>query len=211
MKRASTAQKKETRRAAIVAQARAYIATRSFDEVRLADVARTLRLVKGTLYLYFPTKQDLFVSILVEEMEAWWKSVEARRATRSPGADLSRGLAERPLLVRLLASLHMSIEPGLSLARLRRMKEWFRDFALRAASDVEQRYPGITGKGFLFLMGVYALTVGTSQLSFPPERVQALLEAEDSLSLFRIDFADFLHRAVDALYRGMCRPGSAAR
>lgn len=66
MKRGSTEQKKEERRASIVERARAYIATRSFDEIRLNDLAHELDLVKGTLYLYFPTKQDLYASILVE-------------------------------------------------------------------------------------------------------------------------------------------------
>ena len=84
MKRASTVQKKEERRASIVEHARAWIAQRSFDEIHLDDLARELDLVKGTLYLYFPTKQDLFASILVEEMEAWWEGAMAAPATGSP-------------------------------------------------------------------------------------------------------------------------------
>lgn len=202
MKRASTEKKKEQRRASIVERARAYIATRSFDEVRLSDLARELDLVKGTLYLYFPTKQDLFASILVDEMEAWWKALTERRATRSLGKDLTRGLADRSLLVRLLASLHMTIEPGLSPAGLRRMKSWFRDFALRASRDMEARYPGIGGKGFTLLMGIYALVVGVSQLAFPPENVQALINADRTLAPFRITFDSFLAESIDSLYRG---------
>ena len=143
MKRASTVQKKEERRASIVEHARAWIAQRSFDEIHLDDLARELDLVKGTLYLYFPTKQDLFASILVEEMEAWWEGAMAAPATGSPGDDLCRGLADRNLLVRLIASLHMIIEPGLSPEGLRQMKTWFRDFAERASRDIEARYPAL--------------------------------------------------------------------
>jgi TetR/AcrR family transcriptional regulator, cholesterol catabolism regulator len=203
MKRASTAQKKEERRASIIERARAYISSRSFEEVRLSDVARELDLVKGTLYLYFPTKQDLFVSILVEEMEGWWRALTRRKATRSPGRDLTRELAGRSLLVRLLASLHMTIEPGLSPEGLRRMKGWFRDFALRAAHDMEERYPGIAGRGFKLLMGIYALAVGISQLAFPPQNVRALIESDRSLAPFRVAFDSFLSESIDSLYRGM--------
>jgi AcrR family transcriptional regulator len=181
------------------------MAKRSFEEIHLADLATELGVVKGTLYLYFPTKQDLFVSILVGEMEGWWNTFKKRRTTHSLGKDLTHGLEERSLLVRLLASLHMTIEPGLSLAGLQRMKDWFRDFALKASQDLEERCPGISGRGFRLLMAIYALVVGVAQLAFPPENVRALIEADESLSLFRIQFGPFLAESIDSLYHGTLR------
>jgi hypothetical protein len=96
----------------------------------------------------------------------------------------------------------MGIEPGLTPEGLRGLKAWFRDFAGRAASDLEQRYPGLRGRGFPFLLGVYALAVGVSQLAFPPENVRAVIQADETLSAFRVDFADFLSHSVDAMYCG---------
>ncbi len=210
MKRASTEQKKAQRRASILERARAYIAERSFEEFRLGDVARELGIVKGTLYLYFPTKQDLFAAILVEEMEAWWGESMSRRATKSPGRDLAPGLGRCPLLVRLVASLHMTIEPGLSPEGLRALKGWFRDFAARAARDLEGRYEGLGGRGFDFVMRLYAMAVGVAQLAFPPGNVRALIDADPGLSAFRVPFEGFLAEAVDALYRGGRRGQSPA-
>ena len=205
MRRASTAQKKAERRASILREARAYITGRSFDEVRLGDLARELGLVKGTLYLYFPTKQDLFASILVEEMEAWWAECMGRRPTRSPGRDLAPALGRRTLLVRLVASLHMTIEPGLSAEGLLRLKRWFRDFAARAAGDLQGRYNGIGVRSFDLVMGIYALAVGAAQLAFPPRNVQARVDQDASLAAFRVPFDAFLAGAIDALYRGTRR------
>ena len=202
MKRASTEEKKRQRRAEILAHARAWIAARSFEEIRLADLARELGLVKGTLYLYFPTKHDLFASILVEEMEAWWASLPPKAPRGSPGKLLAPTLARRGLLVRLLSSLHMSIEPGLTAEGLRALKGWFRDFAGRAAADLAARYPALRGRAFTFLLGVYALAIGVSQLAFPPENVRALVFTDDNLTAFRVDFGAFLARSVDALYKG---------
>ena len=48
MKRASTPQKKEEQPTSILERARAYIATKSFEEIRLVDLACELDLVKGT-------------------------------------------------------------------------------------------------------------------------------------------------------------------
>ncbi len=203
MRRASTLQKKEERRASILDSARQYLATRSFEEVHLSDLARELGLVKGTLYLYFPTKQDLFCSILVDEMEGWWKDFLGAPATGLPGVDMASVLAPRALLVRLIASLHMTIEPGLTTEGLRLLKAWFRDFALRASSDLEGRYAGISGRGFTLLMTAYAIAVGAAQLAFPPERVLTLIDSDPSLAPFRIDFREFFAGSVDALYRGL--------
>ncbi len=201
MKRASTDEMKLERRAMILEKARAWIADHTFAEIRLADMAKELGLVKGTIYLYFPTKQDLFSSVLIEEMEAWWASFQEIPAT-TPGTDLARGLADRGLLVRLLSSLHMTIEPGLSPDGLRSLKTWFLDFARRATRDLETRYPPLQGKGFGFLLGVYSLAIGASQLAFPPENVRELVCRESAFEPFRIDFRDFLSASVDALYRG---------
>ncbi|HUJ70407.1 MAG TPA: TetR family transcriptional regulator [Syntrophorhabdales bacterium] len=201
MKRASTKEKKLQRRATILKKARAWISGHAFSEIRLADMARELGLVKGTLYLYFPTKQDLFSSILIEEMEAWWASFR-RAPVTTPGPDLVEGLSSRELLVRLLSSLHMAIEPGLSPDGLRSFKMWFLDFAGRATHDLEVRYPSLEGRSFLFLMGVYSLTLGASQLAFPPENVRSFVCSENALQSLRIDFRDFLTPSIDALYKG---------
>jgi AcrR family transcriptional regulator len=206
MKRASTAEKKEERRASIIAQARDYISSRSFDEVRLGDLASELGIVKGTLYLYFPTKQDLFATILVDEMEAWWAQATQNPPSDSPGKDLGPPLAARTLLVRLVASLHMTIEPGLSPDGLLRMKGWFRDFALRAALDLEARYEDITGQGPGLVLRIYALVLGAAQLAMPPVSVKAMVDSNDSFALFRISLGDLLIDSIDSLYRGACRP-----
>ena len=87
------------------------------------------------------------------------------------------------------------------------MNEWFRDFAVRAASDLEERHPGLSGRGFTFLLGVYALAVGASQLAFPPEKVRALIASEESLRPFRVKFSEFFAASADALYRGTIPSG----
>jgi AcrR family transcriptional regulator len=201
MKRASTDEKKSVRREMILEKARTWISSRAFSEIRLADMARELGLVRGTFYLYFPSKQDLFAAVLREEMEAWWASFrEAPVAT--PGPDLAGGFSGRELLVRLLSSLHVAIEPGLSPEGLRSLKTWFLDFARRAAADLEVRYPSLAGNGYAFLLQVYSLLIGTSQLAFPPENVRELVDREEAFNGFRIDFGPFLAASIDVLYRG---------
>lgn len=185
----------------ILQKAKAWLSNRTFSEIRLADMARELGLVRGTLYLYFPSKQDLFVAVLKEEMEAWWASFRESPVT-TPGPDLAAALSGRELLVRLLSSLHVAIEPGLIPEGLYSLKMWFVGFAGRAASDLEARYPSLEGKGHNFLLQVYAFLIGTAQLAFPPEHVHQLVCREEAFQAFRIDFGSFLAASIDTLYRG---------
>jgi len=202
MKRASTPEKRDARRAAILERARAWLGTRSFEEIRLSDLAAELGLVKGTIYLYFPTKQELFASILVEEAQAWWTELMSMPPGNRPGADFARTLATRPLLLRLFSSLHSSIEPGFGAEALLAFKLWFADFARSAAVGFEARYEGIKGRGIVILLRIYALIVGASQLAFPSEAVASLIREKEALALFRIEFEPFLAGAIDDLFEG---------
>ena len=54
---------KEKRRAAIVKAAEKVFFTKGIDEASMNDVAKKAELAKGTLYLYFPSKDDLCMAI----------------------------------------------------------------------------------------------------------------------------------------------------
>ncbi len=73
--------KKQQTRQAIAETARNLFAGRGFEAVTVADVARAAEVSEGTVFNYFPTKEDLFYSGM-ETFEA--ELVEAIRE-RSPG------------------------------------------------------------------------------------------------------------------------------
>ena len=56
--------RKEDRPGEIVAAALACFAERGFAATRLEDVARRAGVTKGTLYLYFPNKEELFKAVV---------------------------------------------------------------------------------------------------------------------------------------------------
>lgn len=56
----------EEKRACITAAAVKLFATKPFHKVRLDDVAAAAKVGKGTLYLYFKSKDDLYISIIYD-------------------------------------------------------------------------------------------------------------------------------------------------
>lgn len=56
----------EKKRALITATAAKLFATRPFHKVRLEDIAAEAKIGKGTLYVYFDNKEDLYFSLIYE-------------------------------------------------------------------------------------------------------------------------------------------------
>src|SRR5579883_271627 len=62
--------RKDDRPGAILAAALACFAERGFAATRLEDVAKRAGITKGTLYLYFPNKEELFKAVVREAIVA---------------------------------------------------------------------------------------------------------------------------------------------
>src|ERR1041384_6024630 len=84
-----------------------------FHEVRMDDVAQACGVAKGTLYLYFPGKRELYLAVLFEGMERLREALD--RVARAPGRPLER-------LHRMVESLleHLSLRRPFLVLLLRR-------------------------------------------------------------------------------------------
>src|SRR6266480_3299827 len=56
----------EKKRALITATAARLFATQPFHKVRLDDIAAEAKIGKGTLYIYFDSKEDLYFSLIYD-------------------------------------------------------------------------------------------------------------------------------------------------
>jgi TetR/AcrR family fatty acid metabolism transcriptional regulator len=67
---------KASRRRAILGAAGKQFARRPYHEVLLDDIAADAEVAKGTLYLYFENKADLYLALIVESMEPLIRRLE---------------------------------------------------------------------------------------------------------------------------------------
>ena len=81
--------RKTARPAEILSAALASFAERGFAATRLDDVAARAGVTKGTLYLYFPSKEELFKAVVRQELVPNLESAEAMVAgSTAPSLDL---------------------------------------------------------------------------------------------------------------------------
>src|SRR2546428_4342397 len=76
--------KKEQTRQAIAETARRLFAERGFDAVTVAEVARAADVSEGTVFNYFPTKEDLFYG----QMETFEAALIDAVRERAPGVSV---------------------------------------------------------------------------------------------------------------------------
>jgi AcrR family transcriptional regulator len=97
---ATRRRRKDHRPGEILAAALENFAHSGFAATRMEDVARAAGIAKGTLYLYYPTKEDLFRA-LVRDMIGSRLDAAALRVSTGEGSapDMLRGLAAMFLAV----------------------------------------------------------------------------------------------------------------
>lgn len=199
----------ERARAMIEAALALYEEADDYHAVTMASVARRAGVAKGTLYLYFDTKEELFLAGLGERTGQWLEALdealgalEAPAGAQTVAACVASTLEPRLTLVRLLARLHGTIEPNIAPKSATAFRRRLRDEMLPIGERLEELVEELdTGQGLRFLLSAQALIIGVHQQADPAPPAERALRALD-LAMFRVDFAQGLATTLAALLRG---------
>lgn len=208
-KKARQADQKDARRKRILDAARALFAREEYGEISMERIAAKATLAKGTLYLYYPTKEELFLSLAREELATWFGELKQGIELFPPRASLAELVGALTLtlegkegLLRLLALLHVMLEANSDANTVLEFKrtqlESLRDIARALASRLRATDEPRVLRA---LLSAHALIIGLWQVANPPPRVR-LLHERSELAVFRIDFFRELPLALTALLAG---------
>jgi len=210
MRRAYLPEEKASRRQAILVGALQLFREVPYPDLRMTDLAQRLGLGKGTLYLYFPTKESLFLAVLQAEMGAWFdqaaRSLEVTPERADPAAvadALVCELMRRPLLPGLQALLHGVLERNIPPAEAHGFARFLQAGVVRVGERLERVLPGLPrGRGPLYLIRFHGLVIGSQLMSARPPAVRAALQDPD-MALFDFDFEAVLRGTAVDLLLGM--------
>jgi AcrR family transcriptional regulator len=177
-KRAVSDEQKQEKQLAILTTAADLFAESSFERLSMARIAETAGIAKGTIFLYFPTKEELFLALVEHSFTEWLPELRAGFDTLKPGrespervAELILGtLAGRRDLLRLLAILHTRIEENI----VRRSEVRFRRNLAAGAGSIAVRlesiYPALGSiESRETVRGIYMLLIGVQQFAGPAD------------------------------------------
>ncbi|MDA8661195.1 TetR/AcrR family transcriptional regulator, partial [Luminiphilus sp.] len=86
-RRAVTDAQKQFRRQEILDGARAYFEAAGYEGFTMTQLAARLGIVKGTLYLYFPTKEAIILALYARALEDWCEVMKVKLASPIAGDD----------------------------------------------------------------------------------------------------------------------------
>ncbi|MGB9428403.1 MAG: TetR family transcriptional regulator [Gammaproteobacteria bacterium] len=210
LNRAVTDAQKQMRRTDILKVALARFADTPYDALTMDRIAADADLAKGTLYLYFRSKEELFLALYEEELGRWFDELDAGLEKNRQHASfdnvlqlMSDSLDDRPSFLRLVAILHTVLERNVDHATLRRFKTQLRERVLHTGALLEACLPFLKpGQGADLLLKFDALVIGFEHLAESSEVVEAVLE-EPEFVLFRVNLTEQLLGTLRILLMGL--------
>jgi AcrR family transcriptional regulator len=181
----------------------------SYNEVTMSAIADKTKLAKGTLFLYFPTKEELFLALMEEQLAEWFDAVDAEldsldeNSIPAIAALFANSLDERAEFTRLLAIHSTILEQNVSYESIFKHKQVILQRLVGTGVRLEKSLPFLTtGQGAHFILQCQALVVGLWHLSDPSPVAANVIEKE-GLTAFNLDFNFEFQNVLSSLLYGI--------
>jgi len=213
--RAIQAEDKQERHHAILDAAERLLERSPERIANVAEVADEAGLAKGTVYLYFPSKEELLLAVHERNIDGFFRALIDRLDSQvavEVGDVLAlthRYMVEPPLFLPLAARcfgmMGQGVPPDVVLAFKGRMAERLQ----RAGAGLERHFPELgAGGGLALLRHSYALIIGLWQMSGAAPANAAVCSLAGGADLppeFTYAYPVELDRALLALWAGTVR------
>jgi AcrR family transcriptional regulator len=188
----------------------------------MADVADEAGLAKGTVYLYFPSKEELLLALLERNIDGFFFALAGMLDGSAPlGIDqilalMRRKIVEPPLFLPLAGRCLGWVGQDLPVEVARAFNARMTGRLERAGAGLERHFQELSaGEGVVLLRHSYALILGfwqTRQGAMTPWAPRPSGTAiDDHAAAFARSCAQDLERALRALWEGtLYRDGSRA-
>ncbi len=208
--RAIQAEAKQERHHAILDAAERLLSRSTDRMANVAEVADEAGLAKGTVYLYFPSKEELLLAVHERNIDGFFRALIARlEDERAVSIDdmlvlTARHLVEPPLFLPLAARcfgmMGQGVPPEAALAFKQRMAQRLQS----AGAGLERHFPELpAGAGVALLRHSYALIIGLWQMSGDSAGGGCAPDLADvNPVMYGWRYPDELDRALRALWEG---------
>ena len=211
--RAVAPDEKSERRAAIVQAAQQLLHRHPSATFSVEALARRAGLAKGTVYLYFRSREEVLLAVHERQIHGLFDVLE--RSLGAPGADarsvVRAGLGHHrahPEIYPLAGNCRYMLDTKVGAAAALAFKLGLAQRLAALGEQVRALYPGLVkGAGAALLMNSYALIIGLWQQADVPVVLRAAIKRPD-MAIYRIDFERQLEAALLDLWESAERRGA---
>jgi AcrR family transcriptional regulator len=206
--RATRTEEKEARRQQILAAAGELLQGWSYSDISMERIAERAGIAKGTLYLYFRTKEDLFLQVFEQRLGTWYAELEALArdgagTVRIPAVAraISSTLTSKPALVRLHGLLHSTILANVDVETTTAFRHRHRRMMSSLVPALAERIESLDETGALrLLVRIEAVVAGLSWAGTQPSAYDSSFSIPD-LEVYHLDFEQELMAIIVALLK----------
>ncbi len=151
--------------------------TLSFKEITIKEIGNATSFTRTSIYNYFQTKEEIFLSLLKREYELWIASLKQTMSKHETMAKdefadmLARSLEERPQLLKILSVNHYDMETGSRPEHLAEFKVVYGESLRTVMSGLNKYFPDMSVSEkqnfiytfFPFMFGIYPYTFVTEK------------------------------------------------
>ena len=148
--------------------------TMSFKEITIRDIGAVTSFTRTSIYNYFQTKEEIFLSLMQREYELWAAEVNTLAEEHNTmsandfAAAMAHSLEKHEQLLKLLAMNHYDMEDNSRPERLTEFKVAYGASLDAVRACVKKFFPETDCESFIFvffpfLFGVYPYSVATQK------------------------------------------------
>jgi AcrR family transcriptional regulator len=212
-KRAISEEQKLERKNNILKTALELFKNSSFNEINIEKIAKKTGIAKGTVFLYFKTKEELFLSLAKYEINKLFSDLNEHLTELNKNKkdcsvmDLQKIIKDstvnKPFLIRLMSILNIILERNIDYKTASDFKIKLHDNIIKTGTLLEKCFSFLKpGDGNKFIMWIYILIIGIQQASDPsPVSRKVINKAE--LNLFDINFNDQFFDMLNIIIKGL--------
>lgn len=210
-KRAIAPEHKSARRGQIVRAAEEL--SEKAAQFSMDQLARRAGVAKGTVYLYFGTREEILLAVHEKQTHEVFDVVERALAASGPtGESVVRAglryLRAHPEFYPLAANCRYMLDTNIGTEAALAFKVGIGARLESLGRRIEELYPRLkSGEGAILLMNSYALIVGLWQQADTPQCLRAVMQRAE-MRIFRIDFERQLTAALLDLWEAAARRGT---
>lgn len=206
-KRAYTDTEKQAREQKITEAAQELLAEKGFHAINMAEVAQAAGLAKGTVYRYFNTKEELFLSVFEEHLRIWYgdfksaiEEQENQIAVESFVELLVNSVADKPQFTRLIALKHIILEHNISFERAHESIIWMQESLAELGQLIASKLNLSPEQGVQILTWTFIFIIGLEGMAHPAPSSRQVYDTEANLQKpdFSAELRSFLLTTISS-------------
>ena len=214
-KYANSREAKLEKRQVILDEVQRQFMKKSFDDIKVSDIASGAGVSKGTVFNYFESKETMFLTLLIREYGYWvdgfssllhsQSSMEGKAFGRMLTRYMDESLVANPKLFTLIALGHSHLEHNVSLLMAERYRRFINDSATEIGMLMAKCCPEITQiKGIKLMMTLHTFFVGHAQMAVLPTVMESNMALE-AIESYEIDLRVTLLETLKIYLKGLLK------